>query len=285
MGLIQMGFGASQVLGIPISLFIANYYGWEAPFFLVVGIAICVALGILTIMQPVDKHLALQGAHTNPVQHLLNTVAKRDYRIGFTATALLAIGGFMMMPFSSAFAVNNLKVSTHDLPALFMISGVTSLVVMPILGRLSDKFDRFKIFAIAALYMSVVIVLYTHLTPKPLWFVMGFNVLMMAGILGRMVPASAIVTAVPGPADRGAFMSINSSLQQIAGGIAAMIGGLIVYRQSEVSPLEHYDVLGYVVAGITLLSIYLIGRVDKMIKKRLPADDTTQPVIEEHQPA
>ena len=32
MGFMQMGFGASQVLGIPISLYIANHWGWQSPF-------------------------------------------------------------------------------------------------------------------------------------------------------------------------------------------------------------------------------------------------------------
>src|SRR3954470_25057026 len=36
MGLIQMGFGASQVLGIPIGLYIANQWGWQSPFLMIV---------------------------------------------------------------------------------------------------------------------------------------------------------------------------------------------------------------------------------------------------------
>lgn len=32
MGFLQMGFGSSQVLGIPISLFLANSFGWQSPF-------------------------------------------------------------------------------------------------------------------------------------------------------------------------------------------------------------------------------------------------------------
>jgi hypothetical protein len=62
----------------------------------------------------------------------LHTVAKADYRVGFTATALLSIGGFMMMPFGSAFAINNLKDTNHQLPMLFMVSGVSSLLIMPL---------------------------------------------------------------------------------------------------------------------------------------------------------
>jgi hypothetical protein len=62
-------------------------------------------------------------------------------------------------------------------------------------------------------------------------------------------------------ADRGAFMSINSSLQQIAGGIAASIGGLIIVQETPHSPLQHFDTLGYIVGGVTLFTIWLLYRV------------------------
>jgi predicted MFS family arabinose efflux permease len=41
MGFIQMGFGASQVLGIPIGLYLANLWSWEAPFWMVAGTEHC----------------------------------------------------------------------------------------------------------------------------------------------------------------------------------------------------------------------------------------------------
>ena len=47
MGYMQMGFGASQVLGIPISLYIANHWGWQSPFLMIVGLAITIWLTIL----------------------------------------------------------------------------------------------------------------------------------------------------------------------------------------------------------------------------------------------
>jgi hypothetical protein len=68
--------------------------------------------------------------------------------------------------------------------------------------------------------------------------------------------------------DRGAFMSINSSLQQMAGGIAAMVGGTIVLQKSETSPLERFDLLGYLVIVIILINIFLTYRVYKFIKTR-----------------
>jgi predicted MFS family arabinose efflux permease len=86
--------------------------------------------------------------------------------------------------------------------------------------------------------MIIVVVTYTNMSVTPLWIVMIVNGLMMMGILSRMVPAVALTTAIPDLADRGAFMSINSSLQQIAGGVAAAAAGMILQQKTEVSQLE-----------------------------------------------
>lgn len=264
MGFVQMGFGASQVLGIPISLYLANHWGWQSPFLMVVGIAVIIAVMLIIKMQPITRHLELQNDRS-AVTHLLKTVANRQYRIGYTATAFLSIGGFMMMPFGSAYAINNLLVTPEQLPLLFMIAGLGSLIIMPLVGRLADKVDKLKLFAIASLYMMVMVVIYTNLTPQPFWIIVVINVLMMAGILSRMVPSMALVTAVPEMRDRGAFMSVNSSLQQIAGGIAAAVAGMIVVQKDKFSPLEHYNTLGYVMVGISVLAIWLIWRVRKVV--------------------
>ncbi|MDB5246427.1 MAG: transporter, partial [Segetibacter sp.] len=60
MGFVQMGFGASQVLGIPIGLYLANHWGWRAPFWLVVGMGTLIAVLIVAKLKPVTAHLAAQ---------------------------------------------------------------------------------------------------------------------------------------------------------------------------------------------------------------------------------
>ena len=267
MGFMQMGFGASQVLGIPISLFIANKWGWQSPFLMIVGLAFLIWLVIVLKMKPITKHLEVK-VEKSAFKHLWHTIAQRDYRIGFMATALLSLGGFMMMPWGSAFSINNLHVTPEQLPILFMVAGVATLIIMPVIGKLSDRIDKFKLFTIASVWMIVVVLIYTNLTPVPFWVVMLLNVLMMIGIMSRMVPSMALATSLPQMQDRGAFMSINSSLQQIAGGIAAAIGGMIVVQKDKLSPLEHYDTLGYVIVGITIICIFMIYRVSKLVKSR-----------------
>lgn len=267
MGFVQMGFGASQILGIPIGLYLANAWGWHAPFIWVAAMAAIVAIAIALKIKPINKHLAVPQEKP-ALQHLIHTATKKEYRMGFTATALLSIGGFMMMPFGSAFAINNLKVTEHQLPMMFMVAGISTLIIMPLVGKLSDKIDKFKIFAFASTWTMIMVFLYTNLGVTPFALVLVFNVLMMMGIMSRMVPSSALVSSIPEGNDRGAFMSINSSLQQIAGGIAAAFAGTIVVQKDEMSPIEHYDTLGIIIVFVLLLSIILMYRVDQMVKKK-----------------
>lgn len=267
MGFMQMGFGASQVLGIPISLYLANAWGWQMPFLMIVALASIVWIIVLFQLKPVTKHLT-EKTERNAIMHLWHTVSQKHYRIGFLSTAILSIGGFMMMPWSSAFAINNLKITQHQLPIIFMVSGVSSLITMPVIGRLSDTKDKFQIFLIASLIMIVMVLIYTNLTPVPFALIILMNIFFMISMMSRMVPAMALTSGLPQMQDRGAFMSVNASLQQIAGGVAAAVGGMIVVQKDKYSPLEHYNTLGIVISVLSLISILMVYRVSKMVKQR-----------------
>lgn len=137
---------------------------------------------------------------------------------------------------------------------------------MPLIGRVSDQINKFRLFTIASVWMIIMVLIYTNLTPVPLPVILIMNAFFMIGIMSRMVPAGALTSALPKMTDRGAFMSINSSLQQIAGGFAAAVGGLIVVQKTKVSPLEHYNTLGYVIVVLSLVAIYMMYRVSVIVK-------------------
>lgn len=277
MGYVQMAFGASQVLGIPIGLYIATGWGWEMPFLMVAALSVVITGVIGFYLRPINEHLRVRSERS-AFAHLWHTLAQRNYRIGFMATALLSVGGFMMMPFGSAFAINNLHVTEQQLPLLFMVSGLSTLVIMPVIGRFSDRVDKYKLFVIASLWLMVMCMWYTNLSVTPLWVVVVLNVLLMAGVTSRMIPSSALTSAVPDLKDRGAFMSINASLQQLAGGIAAALAGKIVVQQTNFSPLEHYDVVGYVVVVFSILGLFFMYRVDRVVKRRIALINTKAPL-------
>src|SRR4029077_3352571 len=60
MGFVQTAFAASQVLGIPAGLFLANPWNWHIPFGAFVILSIATMAVILLVMQPVNAHLGLK---------------------------------------------------------------------------------------------------------------------------------------------------------------------------------------------------------------------------------
>ncbi|TDW44611.1 putative MFS family arabinose efflux permease [Flavobacterium sp. 270] len=267
MGFIQMAYATSQILGIPLGLYFANNWGWHSAFIMIAVLGLLILLAIFTQMQPIIKHLELQS-DKNPFLHLWHTLSDKNYQIGFAAIALLSVGGFMLQPFGSAFLVNNIHISQLQLPMVFFFTGLSVLFIMPIVGKLSDKVSKFKLFTAGSLLSIIMILIYTNLNPIPLWEIVVINMILFMGIMSRMIPATTLNTGIPEMKDRGAYMSITSSLQQIAGGIAAVCAGFIVHQETKTSPLENYDVLGYVIAVVSLCSIFLIWRVSKLVKSK-----------------
>lgn len=267
MGFVQMSFAASQILGLPIGLELANRYGWHSPFWMIAVVSIFSWVIIAIYMKPVNAHLKTTYEH-NAVQHLLKTLSKKMYLRAFLATVFLATGGFMLMPFGSAFSINNLKISLTQLPLLYLITGISSIAFGPFLGMLSDKLGKYNLFAAGSVISIIMVVIYTNLGVTPFWGVVVLNIFLFAGITSRMISGSALMTAVPEQHDRGAFMSINSSIQQISGGIAAAVAGMIVVQEPN-GHMDHYDLLGYVVVGSMLLTIGMMYVLNEQLKKRV----------------
>jgi predicted MFS family arabinose efflux permease len=264
MGFVQTAFAASQVLGIPIGLVLANKYGWHAPFWMIVGFSLFVYAAIFVYLKPIDAHLKIQSEQ-NAFEHLWKIVTTPQYQRAFLTVILLSTGGYMLMPLGSAFTINNLKIRMEDLPLIYGITGVFSMIFGPIMGKLSDKVGKYTIFVWASIWSMVTIGIFTQLGVTPLWLAITINVLIFIGVSTRMISSSALITAVPKPQDRGAFMSISSSVQQIGGGFASAAAGLIVV-QTPSGFLDHYDTLGYVVIASMIIVIGLMYYLNKQIQ-------------------
>lgn len=269
MGFVQMSFAASQVLGLPIGLLLANRFGWHAPFWMIAGAGTVLGIVMVMKLKPVDKHLHL-NIDRNAFHHLFATVTRPDYAKAFFATTLLATGGFMLMPFGSAFSVNNLGITLEQLPLIYLITGACSIAFGPFIGKLSDKIGKFKVFCIGTLVSITMVGIYCHLGITPLWQLVMLNVILFVGISSRMIASSALLTAVPDAKDRGAFMSVNASTQQISGGIASLVAGLIVVQTTS-GKLENYDTLGYVVISSMLLATVMLYYLNKRVQKKINA--------------
>lgn len=271
MGFVQMSFAVAQVAGIPLGIYLANTLGWHAPFMLIVAIGIPAGIAMMKLVRPINEHLAAAGTERpNAFRHLSRTITAPQYTASFITTAMLTLGGFLMMPFSSAFLVYNVGIAQEQLPLVFIFTGLSTIIVLPIVGRISDSFGKLRVFTAGSLLASVMIIIYTHLGITPLWEVIIINVIFFAGMMSRMIPATTLMTGIPELTDRGAFMSISSSLQQMSGGIGSVIAGMIIIR-TESGVLQMYDVLGYATVALMLGGALMMRIVNRQVEAKAAA--------------
>jgi len=268
MGVVQMAFAASQVLGIPVGLYLATHFNWHAPFLMIAAVALFIGIVIALRLKPVTGHL--KGSHDkNAFIHLWHTASNPFYIRGFAATILLATGGFMIMPFSTAFLVNNILIPETHLAEIFFITGIASMVTGPFLGKQADKYGKYRLFVFGSILSMIMVMVFTHLGPNPVWVVILTNIVLYTGISSRMISSSALISGVPDKSDRGAYMGINSSIQQVSGGIASFVAGLIVYQPAKNAPLQHFDTVGYVAVCSMLITLGMMYIIDRQVSKKL----------------
>ena len=267
MGFVMMSFSVSQILGIPIALYLAGHYNWQMPFMLIVAMSIVTLIWVMLKMKPVTKHLESK-IDKHPIHHLFATISNRTYLRGFAASALLSLGGFMIMPYSSAFLVENVGIDeVGELPIIFMVSGLFSMVAGPLIGKLTDRYGKFNLFVYGSMLSAIMIVIYTSMGIWPLMAVLLVNVMLMFGITARMISATALLTGLPDLPDRGAFMGVNSSLQQISGGVASLLGGMIVSRGAN-GQLQHFDWIGWITLITMIVCAFIFRWVDNYVAGR-----------------
>jgi len=266
MGFIQTAFAASQVLGLPAALYFANHFDWHAPFLAIVALIVPAGLLIVLGMRPVTAHLALRQ-EKSPFAHLAHTVTEPRYRLPFLLVMLLPTGGYMLMPFGTAYMVNNVGISFAHLPTIYLVTGLFTVFVGPVVGRFSDSLGKFNTFLAGTLLSIVMVLIWTNLGHAPLAGVIVINVLLFIGIFSRIIPSQALISAVPEPTKRGAFNAINASLQQFAGAVSASIAGAVIVEQADGS-LQHFNWLGYIVIAVLLVSATLMYFLHKAVPER-----------------
>jgi predicted MFS family arabinose efflux permease len=267
MGFVQTAFAASQVLGIPVGLLLANRWNWHVSFGAIVILALIVILAVLLLMKPVNEHLKLKQDH-NAFAHLIATVTEPSYTLAFGVTTLLATGGFMLMPFGSAFTVHNLGIDIEHLPTIYLVSGLFSIFTGPLVGRLSDTFGKFPTFVFGTAMSIVMVLIYTHLGLTTLTVAIVVNVLMFVGIFSRMIPSQALISAIPAAHQRGSFSAISASVQQLSGGLGSVLAAAIITQNADGS-LSHFDRIGYVVVGTSLVALTAMYFVQKQVTRKV----------------
>ena len=220
-GTIQSSWGASVVFGLPLGLYLSGLFGWHSIFYMNVYLIILVGFALVCFLEPITEHLARAKTGKNAFRRLFDALARPRYLQAYATAGLVVTGSYMLMPFGSAYSVNNLGLDIALLPVFYIITGGVSLILSPRIGKLSDKIGKFKTFTIGTCIGMVMIFIYTHLGVSPFYVLLLVTIFNQSSVAARLITGSALGSAVPDVEHRGAFMSVNSSLQQVSGGIAA----------------------------------------------------------------
>ncbi|MCB0642166.1 MAG: MFS transporter, partial [Phaeodactylibacter sp.] len=266
MGYVQLAFAFGLVAGLPLALYLATKFNWHLSYWIFFIFGSFLLLVIRFQVKPIQAHLGLPQKD-QPVQHAVRVLERRDYWTVFSNNILLVLGDGIYMTFGSAYATNNLGVGLDDLPLLYGIGGLASIVCSPLIGQFSDRYGQLKIFIIGSVLAGTVVAVYSNLGRVPFGLVLLLHTLLFVGINARMIASTALATIIPYPQDRGAFMALDSSFQQVAGGIAATAAGWMVYQAAD-GMIHGYPLLGWTVIAILCLTIGLMYSIHRIVKRR-----------------
>ncbi len=260
MGMIMAAFSVASVFGVPFGLFIANQFDWHAPFLFLVACGLPVTFFIWKFVPNITGHIHHKDTRPNPLAILKGITSDANQRKALTFMMVIMFGHFSIIPFLSPYMVSNVGFEEGQIAYIYAVGGLLTIFTSPLIGKWADKYGKKKVFTIFIPLCALSVLLLTNMPRIEIWMVLIVSAAFFVFSGGRFIPAQAMVTAAVKPENRGSFMSITSSMQQISAGVASYIAGLIIVKQPN-GELLHYDWVGYLSIAATLLCLFLVTRI------------------------
>ena len=255
-GKVMAAFSIASIAGIPIGLYLASKTSWHAPFYLLAGLSLVVLAMAMKFLPELKGHLT-NAPHEKPHTVILNIIRKKNLLWALFMVVVLQLAGFTVVPFISPYMVANIGFAETELSYIYLFGGLATVVTSQLAGRLADKYGKKRVYIIAALFSIIPILVITNLPRMEHYLVFIVTTVFFVVFGGRFVPAMSLITSSVEPKQRGSFMSINSSVQQAASGLAAFVSGLIVQKAAD-GRLLHFGTVGILASVATLISIFVI---------------------------
>jgi len=266
-GTIMTAFSLAAIAGVPAGVALGARFNWAAPFVLLVALSVLVGLAGMRIVPSLKAHLHQGPPALNQVlPDLWRLFSNPRHLNAFALTFVMMVSQMLVIPFISPMLVANHGVPPAHLSWIYMAGGAATFFSSRIVGRLADRFGSRRVFRIAVALSALPVLFITHLPNLPFAFVVLFFPFFMVAMSGRVIPMQALLTTVPEPARRGAFLSTNSALQALGSGCGAWIGGLMLSTTAS-GQIAGYGTVGWVAVGLAMLAILWVGRVHGAMDK------------------
>ena len=259
MGFVMAAFSIASVLGVPFGLRIANQFGWNTPFLLLAFLALPVQFFIFKFVPNLSTYTQA-GKQVQVLQVIKNITSSPNQRKAITLMMVVMFGHFSIIPFLSPYMVSNVGFTEGQLEQIYFFGGLSTIIASPLIGKLADRIGKLKVFTIFVSISIIPVLFITNMPRVDIWITLIATSVFFAVSSGRFIPAQAMVTATVEPQNRGSFMSIVSSMQQLSAGLAAYIAGLVVIKQTN-GEMLHYNWVGLMSIAAAVITLFLVRRI------------------------
>ncbi|MEO8134788.1 MAG: MFS transporter, partial [Betaproteobacteria bacterium] len=256
-GVVASAFALASVAGVPISIFIAAAGHWQYPFLLLAVLCVPVWLLARRFVPDITGHVSADPV--SPLKNLVEMLKHRNHQLSFLFAIVLVLSGFTVIPYISPYQVANVGISERDLAWVYMAGGGATLFTSRWIGRLSDRHGKRRVFLWLAALSLIPILVTTHFPRASLYWVLPFSTLFFVLVSGRFVPAQAMINGSATARLRGSFLSVSSSLQSLAMGVATIIGSAFL-SNGPAGEVIGYGNVGLFACAMTLIAIFVSRR-------------------------
>jgi MFS transporter, DHA1 family, inner membrane transport protein len=259
MGILMTGFALASVLGVPGGLWLAGQYQWHTPFLVLACLCTVVFIAALFLVPSFTVHLKNGVVKQTAYAIIKKVFSDSNKRWALLLSSVLMMSHFSIIPFLTDFFTYNLQIDyKRDVPIIYIAGGLLSVFASPYVGKLSDKHGRLFIFSIFTVLAMVPLFAIPNLTTHNFLIILPVCCTLFIFSGNRMIVSNAQVTSTASPQDRGSFLIVNSSIQQLSVGIMSAVGGAII-ANDENKQVLHYPILGFIGAFLALVA-YLVFR-------------------------
>jgi len=251
-GFLQLSFVLSQVIGLPLGIFLASKFHWSFAFLTLATFGFVLVLFTPSLLKSRPSNQMTNNV-LDEFKKIRSLVLKSSTRNGLLGMSFLMLAAFMILPYVASFCVENLNVSIQRLPLLYVWIGAASLFFAPLAGKLADRIGKFKLFQVASIGAAVLLVMFSRLSQVSEFQIVLVCTLLFGFFTARIVSGVAINTEVSDDFEKESYLALSSSCQQLAGAVGAVLSGAIV-TISEDSKVQNFSTLAFVVVFTMLIS-------------------------------
>lgn len=235
MGFILSSYFAALILGVPLSSWIAETWGWRHVF----GIASVLSGALLVgafLLRRDRPHLPAESGRR--ISALLSFLTRGSTAAALATSFLISGGTLAFLTFISGFLNDAYGLGPTQISMIFLVSGTAAIVSSPFSGWLSDRWTKRRVFLTANSLLVFPLLALDR-------FEYGIGLFAMVFLIGlfvsfRQTALQTLQTGLIAAEQRGAFLAMRNACSQLGIAAGVLAAGAL------------YSAVGY--RGVTVLA-------------------------------